>query len=291
MDRNLGSGAVIALLVLAFLGYGEWHNWKMIERMKNSGRNVYETTPPLIAADLKRPAILVFSKTNAFRHVEAIPAANTMFNELAQKKGWGFFATENGATFAPEILSRFDAVVFNNVTGDVLTPEQRAAFKSFLEQGGGFVGVHGAGGELAYDWHWYVEDVIGAQFIGHPIAPQVQRATVRLDQRTDPISSALPAQWQRTDEWYSFDKTVRKPGYTVLATLDESTYPSKEMYGRDIAMGKDHPIAWWHCIGRGRVFYSAMGHLAESYAEPVYRQMLSSALSWASRQAGNGCEA
>ena len=71
----------------------------------------------------KRPAILVFSKTNAFRHEEAIPAGKALFAKLAKDKGWGHFQTENGAAFTPEILARFDAVVFNNASGDVFTPD------------------------------------------------------------------------------------------------------------------------------------------------------------------------
>jgi hypothetical protein len=48
-------------------------------------------------------------------------------------------------------------------------------------------------------------------------------------------------------------------------------------------MGDDHPILWKHCVGQGRVFYSAMGHTAETYAEPAYRDVLQRAIAWAGR--------
>ena len=270
--------ALVALFVVV-AALAAW-NWDTIQRVALGGVHVYESVPPQLPAEIKRPAILVFSKTNGFRHDEAIPAANAMFAAVAKQKGWGYFQTENGATFSPAILSRFDAVVFNNVSGDVFTPEQRKALKAFIENGGGFVGVHGAGGDPSYDWAWYVQHLIGAQFIGHPMNPQFQAATVKVEDRTHPATHGLPASWKRTDEWYSFDKPARQLGYHVLLTLDESTFANHKMFGKDLAMGADHPIAWWHCVGKGRVLYSALGHQASAYGEPLYRGMLTEAVDW-----------
>lgn len=247
-----------------------------------------EAAPTAAAAKLKHPAILVFSKTKGYRHVDAIPAANALFEGFAKEKGWSFVQTEDAAAFTPENLARFDAVVFNNVSGNVFDESQRAAFKSYLEQGGGFVGIHGTGGDPAYAWRWYVDELIGAQFIGHPMNPQFQQATVHIEDRNHPATKGLPKDWVRTEEWYSFAKTARKPGFTILATLDEKTYSPKQG-AKDLSMGADHPIAWSHCVGSGRVFYSALGHRAEAYAEPEYRRMLLGATRWALRQQGSGC--
>jgi uncharacterized protein len=279
----------LLLALLLFVGFQAWRNWDIVERVFLGGVKVYETTPPAIPAELKRPAILVFSKTNGFRHEEAIPAANALFAGLARDKGWGHFQTENGAAFSPEILARFDAVVFNNVSGDVFTPAQREALKAFIARGGGWVGVHGAGGDMSYAWAWYVNDLLGAQFIGHPMNPQFQQATVRIEDKSHPATAGLPDPWQRSDEWYSFAKSPRGPGIHVLATLDESTYSPKGMFGQELAMGKDHPIAWWRCVGSGKVLYSAIGHQAGAYAEPEYRQFLHGAVEWAI--AGKDCAA
>jgi type 1 glutamine amidotransferase len=53
------------------------------------------------------------------------------------------------------------------------------------------------------------------------------------------------------------------------------------MSDKDIAMGADHPVMWWHCIGKGRVFYSALGHTPASYREPLYTGSLEAAIRWA----------
>lgn len=281
------------LLIAGFLAFAVALNWDLVQRLFFGGVKVYETEAPALPADIKRPAILVFSKTNGFRHDEPIKLGNKLFADMAQENKWGHFQTENGATFSPEILARFDAVVFNNVSGDVFTPAQRTAFKTFLQNGGGFVGVHASGGDFSYAWGWYVNELIGTQFKGHPMDPQFQKATVRIEDKTHPATAGLPESWARTDEWYSFNKSPRREGFKILATLDESTYgPDMKMpWGNtDLRMGKDHPIIWTHCVGTGRAFYSALGHTDESYAEPLFRQHLLGATKWAVRAEGEGCE-
>ena len=113
----------------------------------------------------------MFSKTNGFRNDESIRAGNKALVEIAQKRGWGVYVTENSAVFNPEQLARFDAVIWANTSGDILTEQQRKAFKDYLEQGGSFVGIHGAGGDGRYKWGWYADTLIGAKFTGHTIWP------------------------------------------------------------------------------------------------------------------------
>lgn len=281
---------LLVLVVLAALAIMVGSQWDLIQRIFLGGVKVYETEAPALPDDLPRPAILVFSKTNGFRHEEAIPAANALFADMAQQNGWGYFQTENGATFSAESLARFDAVVFNNVSGDVFTPDQRAALRSFIENGGGFVSFHGSGGDMSYDWEWYVNDLIGAQFTGHPMDPQFQQATLRVEDASHPASAMLPSEWSRTDEWYSFATSPRDKGYNVLLSIDEGSYRQVGMFGTDLAMGADHPMVWWHCQGNGRTLYSALGHTAESYAEPENIALLQGATRWALRLEGEGCE-
>lgn len=284
-----GCGLVV-LGVLVAAGLFVAATWETVQRMFLGGVKVYETEAPPVPADLPRPAILVFSKTNGFRHEEAIPAANSLFARLAADNGWGIYQTENGAAFSPEILDRFDAVVFNNVSGDVFTPEQREAFKSFVEDGGGFVGFHGSGGDNEYAWRWYVDELIGAQFIGHPMDPQFQQATLRVEDKSHPATATLPDEWTREEEWYSFAASPRAKGYSVLLALDEASYKPEGLMGQDLAMGQDHPMAWWHCQGRGRAFFSALGHKPEYYTEANNVALLLGATRWALRLEGEGCD-
>ena len=245
--------------------------------------------------ELKQPAILIFSKTNGFRDSNQIATANAALEKIAKDKGWASFTTENAAVFNAEQLAKFKAVVWNSTSGDVLTPEQRAAFKAWMEAGGGFVGLHGAGGDPSYKWQWYVDDLIGAQFIGHTLSPQFQQGRLVIEDQTHPATKGLGAEWVREEEWYSFDKSPRAKGYHILVTLDEASYSPREkiplLVDKDLRMGKDHPIVWTHCLGNGRAFYSALGHRAESYAEPKHLAMIAGAISWVAGIEGPECDA
>lgn len=275
-------GVSLLLLVLLMAGYGYYQY-----RSMGFGRTpVYETEAPKIP-DMQRPAMLVFSKTNAFIHKEAIPAGEELFQVLAEKLGWTIYVTENGAVHNVSDLARFDVIIWNNVTGDVLTEDQRKAMKDYIQGGGGWLGVHGAG-DGSHEWPWYRETLIGAEYIGHPMRPQLQQADVIVERPDDPIMSHLPSPWQRVDEWYSFAKSPRESGVTVLATLDENSY-SPVFFDKDIRMGNDHPIIWKRCVGKGRTFYSAMGHTAETFAEPDYVQMMASALHWLAGGGEDAC--
>ncbi len=277
-------GTTLLILALAAFSYAYY-------QMRSRGFwriPSYETEPPEVPV-LKRPAVLVFSKTNSFIHREAMPAAEAMFNELGDKQGWSIYITENGAIHNAEDLAKFDTVVWNNVTGNVLTDGQRQALASYLENGGGWIGIHGAGDDSAEsDWPWYRENLIGATFIGHPMNPQFQEATIRIEARNDPIVAHLGDTWIRTDEWYSFDSSPRSAGMQVLGNLDETTY-SPVQFDKEIRMGDDHPIIWKNCVGSGRTFYSALGHTAESFTEPEHVEMLIQAVRWTAGLSGSPC--
>ena len=193
------------------------------------------------------------------------------------------------AVFNGPDLKRFDAVIWNNVSGDVLTVEQRQAFKAYIENGGGFAGVHGSGGDFFYDWNWYPDVLIGAQFKAHPMSPQFQAAKLKLDDSKNPILRGLQPEWTMTDEWYSFKTNPRQRGADVLVTLDENTY--KPAAGtEDLRMG-DHPICWTQCIGKGRSFYTAIGHRPESYAEPNTNRLIQQGVAWAAGLGQGSCPA
>ena len=239
---------------------------------------VYETVAPTLPDDIQHPAILVFSKTNGFIHKEAIPAAQALFKKLGKANGWNLYMTDNSAVHNPQDLQRFDALVWNNVSGDVLTDEQRTALEQYLENGGGFVGIHGSGGDPSYAWPWYPQTLLRAQFTAHPMFPQFQQATLTVESPQDAIVSDLPASFSMNDEWYSFSAPPQD--VEVLLSLDEQSYEPKVLF-TDIGMGADHPIAWKHCLGKGRVFYGAPGHLASSYSDPRYAGVLEKATQWA----------
>ncbi|MGB0920704.1 MAG: ThuA domain-containing protein [Alphaproteobacteria bacterium] len=235
--------------------------------------------PPELPADFQRPAILVFSKTNGFVHEESMPTASRVLKEMAAANGWSHVETKNGAVMNAEQLAKFDVVVWQNTSGRLLSDEQRAAFKKWLEEGGAYVGIHASGGDFIYRWDWYVEHLLGAQFVGHTMNPQFQDAIVNPQENNTGITDHLPAEWLLTEEeWYAFDRNPADTGSTILATLNEGSYQPG-----GAAMEGVHPIAWAHKMGEGRVVYSGIGHQAHTYEVEEYQEMLRRAIVWAGR--------
>lgn len=235
----------------------------------------FDNERPALPATIRRPALLVFDKITGFRDGPSVDAANAALKAMAARRGWTLVSTDKAGVFNARDLARFEAVVWNNVSGDALTVPQRAAFRAWIERGGGYAGMHGSGGDPFYVWGWYADTLLGARFAGHPITPQFQAARVVVAHPARGVTRGLPAEWTMTDEWYSFATSPRSSGAHVLATLDEATYQPGEL-----AMG-DHPIAWTRCVGDGRAFYSAIGHRPENYGEPNSAKLLEQGIAWA----------
>ena len=223
------------------------------------------------AQDRETVAVLVFSKTNEYRH-SAIPKGIQALHELGDEHGFRVETTEDSTAFRTDRLSVFDVIVFLNTTGDVLGPTGETALRRFIQNGGGFVGVHAAT-DTEYEWNWYGR-LIGTYFDGHP---SVQTATIRPEAPSTPSTRMLSSEWVRRDEWYNFRSSPRD-SVQVLLTLDETTYEGG-------TMGVDPPIAWRHSFDGGRAWYTAGGHTPDTYQEPLFRQHLLGGILWAGRQA------
>jgi type 1 glutamine amidotransferase len=211
--------------------------------------------------------VLVFTRTTGFQH-DSIPDGIAALRRIGEEGGFLVDATEDPDAFRDANLPAYRAVVFLLTTGDVLDGESQAALERFIRSGGGWAGVHSAS-DTEYDWPFYGR-LVGEYFAGHP---EIQPATVRLEDRAHPATATLPAVWPRTDEWYNFRTSPRRAVH-VLATLDEGTYSGG-------SMGEDHPIAWCHEVFGGRAIYTAGGHTRESYTEPLFVAHLSGAVRWA----------
>ncbi len=206
--------------------------------------------------------ILVYTRTTAYRH-DSVPAGVTALRTL----GFGVDATGDPADLeAP--LDPYAAVVFLSTSGEVLTEAARAGLRAYVEEGGGFAGVHAAAC-TEYDWPYYGE-LLGARFARHP-AYQPGKAVI--EDRGHPATRHLPAVWEFTDEWYDFRESPRGAVH-VLVSADESSYDGG-------GMGEDHPLAWCREQGAGRVFYTALGHASEAYQDPDFLAHLRGGIGWA----------
>ena len=236
--------------------------WVVSPTPKNS------PTPPIgISFNNTEPyKVLVFSKTAGFRH-DSIPTAIAALRNLGDRNDFVIDAVEDAAAFNDANLTHYKAVVFLLTSGDVLDESQQAAFERYIRGGNGYVGIHSAS-DTEYDWAWY-GGLVGAYFQSHPA---IQAATIHLEDRQHPSTASLPEPWVRTDEWYNF-RTNPRADVRVLARLDEATYSGGTM--------GDHPITWYHPYDGGRAWYTAGGHTAESYSEPMFLEHILGGIKYA----------
>ncbi|MCF3962795.1 ThuA domain-containing protein [Streptomyces fuscigenes] len=193
-------------------------------------------------------------------------------------------ATADGSVFTnAKKLGTFNAVVFLTSPGDVLDPDQEAGLESYVEAGGGFVGIHDAAKTEPYS-DWYT-GLIGAR----PAATgptDVQKATVEVGDRVNPATKDLPLEWKRADNWFNWATNPSGTVHTV-ASVRESTYKP----GQGAAGTADHPVSWCRDYDGGRSFYTGMGGTVASFAETDFRAHLRGALEWTSRLSRADCKA
>jgi uncharacterized protein len=232
---------------------------------------------PALACAAKAPAkVLIYSGSTGFRH-DSIPAADEAISAIAKKLGYAADVSEDPAVFTKESLAQYRAIVFVSNTTDPKKPESewftgehRDALVGFLADGKGVVGVHAAA-DSHYGWGWYGQ-MIGGYFERHPKGTPTATLTVT-DAARHPATAKLPKTITRSDEWYYYKDF--DPLMHVLITVDpKSIGPSGES---DV---NPNPNTWYHSFGGGRVFYTGLGHTADSYREPYLVDLLTGALRW-----------
>lgn len=217
--------------------------------------------------------LLVVTHTEGFRH-DSIPAAENALRTIGQESG--LYATEfcrNGADvrarLTPGGLSGVDAVFFANTTGNLGIPDV-GAFLGWIAGGKGFLGAHSAS-DTYHDSPEFLS-MLGGEFDTHG---SIVEAEIRVNEPTHPTVAHLAPRFTMTDEWYRFRRLGT--GLNVLLSFDRVPPDGVGTAGEPA----DLPLAWHKTHGSGRVFYTALGHRAEVWDDPRYRQHLLEAIRWA----------
>ncbi len=253
-----------------------------IYKVKNGFPVSYDTEIPDIHFPQNQPAILLFSKATGYRHGSSIEASKIIFENVAKRNNWFVYQTEEGGVFNAEQLAKFKVVIFNNSTGEVINDEQKKVLEDYVINGGSLIGVHGAGDD-SHHWDWYQQNILGAKFSHHPLSPQLQEAEVMMEAVRDTIlTKDLPVRWTHTDEWYVFFENPRSKGFTIIYTINgDKIIPDGNILwltDKNFGMGKDHPVAWYRLTGRGRTFYTSIGHDEAAWKQEPFVRLLENAI-------------
>jgi type 1 glutamine amidotransferase len=231
----------------------------------------------------RKAHVLVVAQTKGFQH-DSVPDAMAAVYRMGHDTGlWETTLrtdTENitkktGDKGNFKNLGYFDAIVFASTTGELdMTDDQKADMMSFIkEDGKGFVGIHAAL-DTNYKWPEYGE-MIGGWFNEHPWG--TFNAPIINEDPSFPAVRHFPGAFVKRDEIYQAKEWSRGK-VNVLLRLDENKldFNNPRVHRDD----HDFAVAWSKMYGKGRVFYSTLGHTKEAWDDPDIQKMYFEAIKW-----------
>ena len=188
----------------------------------------------------------------------------TTFMELAKKHGFEVDCSQDSRVeITGENLKKYDALFFYT-TGDLpLSEAQKSDLLAFVRKDGkGFGGSHCAT-DTYRNWKEY-NDLIGGAFISHP---WTQKIRVIVEDKNHAATKHLGDSFFIKDEIYQYRAPYPREKGHVLLSLD-----MESVNGLGSRKDKDNAIAWTHEYGKGRVFYTALGHFPEVWNDDRFQQ-------------------
>ena len=219
---------------------------------------------------------LLITETAGWHHT-SITTGIPALQALARRHQFQLDRQQDAMPVNDKALENYDVIIMLNTTGDVFNDEEQAAVERFIQSGKGWVGIHAAS-DAEYDWEWYTK-LVGHMFNVHP---RNQTAMLQVRDGSFPGLQRWPERMLWTDEWYDFQPATVE-GLNYVLTVDESTYDATADWGakKTDGMGELHPIAWYHDYDGGRAFYTALGHIDETFEDAFFLEHLFGGIYWA----------
>jgi hypothetical protein len=212
----------------------------------------------------KRFKVIAFYKAKEEdAHMSFVAQANKWFVEIAGRNDFSYESTDDWSKLNGDFLSRVQVVLFVNARPDA--PEQRAAFKQYMEKGGGWMGFHFAGFALTpskypQNWDWYHNQFLGAgSYVSNTWRPT--SAVLRVEDRKHPATVNLPETFRSApNEWYRWSNDLRKNAdIKILLSIDPTSFPlGTGPKPHEIWHEGYYPVVWTNT--RYRMIYLNMGH-------------------------------
>ena len=236
------------------------------------------------AASTPRKKLLVIGEEKGYRH-EAVSHAMATIERLGRETGlWDTVIrtdtealTKKKLEYNAKNLNDFDAVLF--YTGGTLEmdDQQKADFLSFVhDDGKGFIGVHSA--TITFTkWPQYGE-MVGGYFDEHPWG--TFDAPILVEDAAFPGMKQWAGAFTLKDEIYQV-KNFSRENTRVLMRLDPAKLDlaNPKVHRKD----NDFAVSWAKMYGKGRVFYSTLGHVDANWDRPEMQKMYIEAIKWALR--------
>ena len=255
--------------------------------------------PAALAESGARPKrLLFFTKASSHEHPitksqngQPILPHKTL-DELGQKHGFVVTHSKDGGVFTPAGVAGYDGFIFYT-SGDLTVPgndknppmsaEGKASFLAAISNGKAFIGIHSAADTFNSPGDRFQPSgdatdpyvkMLGGEILNHGAQ---QSARVLCADRKFPGFAECKDSFELLDDWYS----LRNLGKDLHVLLSLATWSMKNTGAESVYRRPPYPIAWARKHGRGRVFYTGLGHREEVWAKPEFQNMLVGGIRWA----------
>ena len=232
-------------------------------------------------ASVQKRHLLVIGEEKGYRH-ESVSHAMATIELLGEQTGlWDTTIrtdtealTKKKLEYNAKNLTNFDAVLFFTGGDLEMDAQQKTDLLSFVhDDGKGFIGVHSAAITMT-KWPEFV-DMVGGTFDEHPWG--TFDAPIVVEDQKFPGMEHWPRAFTLHDEIYQM-KSFSRDKVHVLMSLDASKLDlsNPKVHRAD----HDFVITWAKMYGKGRVYYSTLGHPKENWDDPLFQQMYVEAIKW-----------
>ncbi len=243
-------------------------------------------------------AIAFFTGKEDAAHISFLHEAVRWFPEMASRNNFAFDTTSDWRNLNADFLAKYQVVVFLDTRPE--DSAQRAAFRSYMEHGGAWMGFHFAGFALTpsdypSNWDWYHYTFLGAgQYVSNTWRPT--SAILRVEDRNHRATRSLPATFSSSpSEWYRWEKDLRQnPDIHILLSIDSTSFPlGTGPKPHEIWRSGYYPVVW--TSRKYRMIYFNFGHndidyehkydstnrtLSHTFGNPVQDRLILDALLW-----------
>ena len=263
--------------------------------------------PASAQATAGRPKKLLFLTHAAlYKHTSLGPAEKAVI-DLGKTGGYDVTTVEgykqnpkelDFGFLTPDYLNQFDGVMMMTNGNLPFTDAQKKMLVDFVRGGKGFIGAHCA--SLTFYNYPEFGEMLGGYFNRN--LPQGTIAVLKVEDATHPATKMLGSSWSLVDEFYVFGSapwTESRPndnidvlfknripmGFSrdrvhVLLSLDTNAMDMSRQ--PNLVKGGDYPQAWTREYGKGRSFYTSLGHRDDIWSnDPVFRAHINGGIRWA----------
>ncbi|MCC8038248.1 MAG: ThuA domain-containing protein [Bacteroidales bacterium] len=207
-------------------------------------------------------------------HVEFAEQTREFIHLLSYGEGFLYDVTTSLEAYPLDSLKKYDLIVMANALPK--TPQERADFQRYMEDGGGWVGFHASGyNDSSTNWPWLNEFLGCGTFYCNTWPPQP--ALCQVDMKGHPVTKNLPAEFVAPAcEWYQWNPPVTENrDVDVLVSLSQSNYP---LGIKDIMSFGPFPIVWSN--RNYRMIYLNIGHGDLEYTDATQNLLITNAIRW-----------